>query len=382
MRLLFVTKSLTFLGGGAERILADVTGALAERGHEVMIATFDALGAESFYPLSDRVAFHRLGVGDIKIPTGIVTLGRRAWALRRFTRTARPDLAIGFLHSSYVPLAVALANSKAPVIASEHIVFEHYRDLPVQRVALRTIVPLVCAMTAVSESMRSTFPRAMQRKMRVIPNPISQAREYADVIGGRRKTLLSVGRLEKQKDQATLVSAFGLIADQFPEWTLRIAGEGALRANLERQVRSLGLGSRVELPGAVRNIGREYAAAQLFVLPSLYESFGLATAEALSHGLPAVGFAECPGTNDLIEDGVNGLLARGVGSPQPLAQALAQLMSSPDLRVRMTRTGPPSVAHFSLEAIADRWEELLRENSRRRDLDRRAPEARPIRPGS
>jgi glycosyltransferase involved in cell wall biosynthesis len=365
---MFVTKSLGFLGGGAEHVLVDVAGGLAERGHEVTIATFDAAGAESFYPLSDKVAFCRLGVGDTLVRTGVTALARRSKALQRFANELNPDVAVGFLNSSYVPLAFALATSHVPVIASEHIVFGHYRSHPVQRLALRTIVPLVSAVTAVTDSMRLSFPPAVRSMMHVIPNPISEARELADAVGGARKTLLSVGRLEPQKDHATLVSAFGAIAEGHRDWNLRIVGDGALRQALETQARSIGLQKRVELPGAVKNISSEYAAAQLFVMPSLYESFGLATAEALSHGLPAVGFADCPGTNLLIQDGINGILAPGRGSADRLAEALNELMSSPGLRARMGRAAPQTVGHFGLDVVVDGWEELLRRTARRADL--------------
>jgi glycosyltransferase involved in cell wall biosynthesis len=181
----------------------------------------------------------------------------------------------------------------------------------------------------------------------------------ADAVGGARKTLLSVGRLEPQKDHKTLITAFGMIADRYPDWQLRIVGEGMLRGALEGQARSLGLGDRIEFPGAVREISAEYASAQLFVMPSLYESFGLATAEALSHGLPAIGFADCPGTNDLIKDRVNGLLAPSRGSAEMLSKSLERLMSSPNLRTSMAEVAPQTVAQFKLHAVVDRWEALL-----------------------
>jgi glycosyltransferase involved in cell wall biosynthesis len=370
MRVLLVTKSLSFLGGGAERILVDVAGGLADRGHEVAIATFDEKHAESFYPLSKKVAFCRLSVGNTLVQTGLIALGLRARALQRFAKTLKPDVAVGFLHSSYVPLSLGLANSNVPVIASEHIVFTHYGSLPVQRLALRMIVPLVRAVTAVTETMRSSFPPAMRSKMHVIPNPISQSHKLADVVGGAQKTLLSVGRLEPQKDHATLIAAFSMIAEEFPDWILRIVGEGSLRGTLERQARSLGLQRRVELPGSVRDIAQEYVSAQLFVMPSLYESFGLATAEALSHGLPAIGFADCPGTNDLIEDGLNGVLAVGRGSAEGLAAALARLMSSSDLRVQLGCAAPQTVSQFKLDVVLDRWEQLLHQTARQTALGR------------
>jgi glycosyltransferase involved in cell wall biosynthesis len=95
-------------------------------------------------------------------------------------------------------------------------------------------------------------------------------------------------------------------------------------------------------------------------MPSIYESFGLATAEALAFRVPAVGFADCPGTNELIQDGRNGILVGGPDAVHALAEGLSRLMDSAPLRAQLGQAGPDSVRRFSLAAVADRWEEVLR----------------------
>lgn len=183
--------------------------------------------------------------------------------------------------------------------------------------------------------------------------------KLADPVGGDCKTILSVGRLFPQKDQKVLIDAFARVAVRFPEWRLRLFGDGPLRSDLEAQVERAGLADRVELPGKSDDISAEYSSAQMFVLPSLYESFGLATAEALVHGLPAVGFADCPGTNELIEHDVNGRLAGGGDRVGALAAEMAALMESPELRARLAANGPRSMARFGIASVADRWEDVL-----------------------
>jgi glycosyltransferase involved in cell wall biosynthesis len=236
---------------------------------------------------------------------------------------------------------------------------DHYRARPFERLALRMALPLYARMTAISEAVRASFPPTLRRQMTVIPNPVPVARRLADPVGGATKILLNVGRLSREKDQGTLIEAFASMADAHPDWTLRIVGDGPLRPMLESVVRDRGLESRVQLPGAVSGIAHEYESAQLFAMPSLYESFGLATAEALAHGLPAVGFADCPGTNELIENEVNGLLVPAGDRVVRLAAALGRLLDNPALRRRLGEAGPPSVARFSVDAIVDQWEELL-----------------------
>jgi glycosyltransferase involved in cell wall biosynthesis len=266
------------------------------------------------------------------------------------------------MHSAYIPLGLALLGSGIPVVASEHIAYDHYRTRPLQAALLRLTPLLVRAVTVISPAIRNGFPPMLRRRMAVIPNPVGmQGRRAADLSGeaGPMKTLLSVGRLEEQKDHRTLIDAFARIASGFPDWRLRIVGEGGLRSNLEAQVERLGMADRISLPGATSDIEEEYAAAQLFAMPSSYESFGLATAEALSHGLPVVGFADCPGTNELIQDGVNGLLVQGPDRAAALAEGLADLMSSSARRKELGVAGTASMSDFAPERVADRWEKLL-----------------------
>ncbi len=362
MRLLFAIKTLALAGGGTERVLADLTSALAQRGHAVTVLTFDRHGIEPFYTFERTVRRVALGIGEVGRGTRPSEAARRVLALRRLAKEVKPDVAVGFMHSAYIPLGLALVGTGVPVIASEHIAYDHYRTRPLQAALLRLTPSLARAITVLSPAIRDGFPPSLRRRMVVVPNPVSaQDRRPADVSGDGRpqRTLLAVGRLEEQKDHRTLIGAFGRIAGDFPDWRLRIVGEGSLRGELEAQVARLGLDGRIGLPGATTRIDDEYVAAQLFAMPSSYESFGLTTAEALSHGLPVVGFADCPGTNELIRDEVNGLLVAGADREAALATGLAALMASAERRRLLAAAAPASIDGFALARVVDLWEQLL-----------------------
>jgi glycosyltransferase involved in cell wall biosynthesis len=360
MKLLFVIKALSLHGGGAERVLAEVTAGLAARGHEVTVASFDIPDSVDFYPFEAPIRRVRLGIGSSDKRSGLRQTVQRIGALRVLARREKPDVAIGFMHSAYIPLGLALTGTAVPAVASEHIVYSHYDGRRAERALLGVIPRFLHSITAISEEMRSGFPKKVRGKMTIVPNPVGAAAgSRAAVRGGPEKVVLTVGRLEEQKDQRTLIAAFGQIAARFPNWRLRILGEGVLRPELEAQVAALGLGDRIALPGATADIGAEYAGAQLFAMPSTYESFGLATAEAMAHGVPAVGFADCPGTNELIVDGENGLLVSGGDRAAALADGMARLMASDQERVRMGAAAPAAIAAFAPERIVERWEKLL-----------------------
>lgn len=363
MKILFAIKSLQAAGGGAERVLSEIASGLAARGHEITVLTYDPPGGQSWYSLHPAIEWVTIEIGDSQSPARLYETARRMLALRQRVREIGPKVVVGFMHSMFIPLGLAIAGAGIPLIASEHIVPDHYKARPLQGLLLRLTPWLTERITVVSDQALAAYPVPLRTYMSVVPNPVSVGcSELADVAGPAhgRKTLLAVGRLAAQKDHAALIDAFALIRDCVPDWDLRIAGEGELRGELETRIANHGLGTRVHLPGNIRDISREYASAQLFVMPSLYESQGLATSEALAHGLPAVGFADCPGTNTLIKAGRNGVLVEpGENRPRALAEALLHLMQDGEARRRLVPTGGPTT-EYDLEKVLAKWEELLR----------------------
>jgi len=145
---------------------------------------------------------------------------------------------------------------------------------------------------------------------------------------------------------------------------LRIVGDGELRGELEEQIRELGLERRVELPGFSSDIWREYRNASFFVSPSTYESFGLATAEALQSGVPAVAFEDCPGTNVLIQNNIDGILVNESRNRiEALSIALRQLMAAPEEIERLSHAGARRLDAYSLPRVLDKWECILRDTA-------------------
>ena len=199
--------------------------------------------------------------------------------------------------------------------------------------------------------------------MSIILNPVSiKFRKKADVLAsGKRKLLLAVGSLRKQKNFLTLIEAFRKVVDSCPEWDLRIVGEGEEREALTRRISELGLGGRVVLPGATNDIRAEYENAQLYVNASLYESQGLTTVEAIVHGLPAIGFEDCPGTNEIIQNNFNGILVpANIDTVSTLAVELIRMMGGDKLRVRMGKAGLGKYVIPAPEVVIQKWITLLK----------------------
>ncbi|MBK9585573.1 MAG: glycosyltransferase family 4 protein [Alphaproteobacteria bacterium] len=362
MKLMFVIKTMTHGTGGAERVLSQITSELCGLGHEVSLVTFDSLGQKPFYALDERIRRIDLGLGDPQKKSGVAITLKRISALRRTARSEQPDAVIAFMHSAFVPAAFAFVGTGIPVIGSEHIVPAYYDRRKLEFAFFLFSLPFLRKITVVSKKIRDSYPAFARRKMVVVPNPVKRPLPGLEGLRDltKRPVILNVGRLDPQKDQETLIRAFSALTPRFPDWDLRIIGEGGLRPELENLISELNLKGRVFLPGLSGDIDREYAAASLFVIPSRYEAFGLATAEAMTYGIPAIGFADCPGTNEIIEDGHNGLLAKGEHRVNALAEFMEKLMKSKEYRKQLGEKASVSHAQLTPESIARLWDDFLR----------------------
>lgn len=366
MKLLFVIKRLEATAGGAERIFCSLCSELASRGHDVTILTFDHQGSKAFFKLHPSITKLDLAIGKSAKPAGFFETFKRIWRLRREIYLLRPDVIVGFMHSMYVPVAFSAIGSRIAVVGSEHIVPEHYRTRLMQYLLLQLSACFMFKITVVSEKIRTQYPKIVRDKMTVIPNMVEiSVKTPKSGIAENKPTILSVGRLDPQKDHATLIHAFAMISKQFPNWQLRIIGDGYLRPKLEELIIDLELQNKVNIIGSTKKIEDEYHAADMFVIPSRYEAFGLVTAEAMSCGLPVIGFADCPGTNELIVSGHTGILVSASGDrASALSTEMSDLIANPSQRTKLGEAACSSMqASHSRSEICNLWEDLLKSAS-------------------
>lgn len=369
MQLMFAARMIGGMAGGVERMIITVMNALVARGHEVDLFTWDLFGAEAFYPMAPEITWHRLDMGSPCVKASKKLMWRRAHAIRNLVRRRRPEVLVCFQDGPFFAIKAYTLGLGIPVVAAErnaparfdHLSAGRHRWLIFQALRLSACIAIQC------ESYRALYPAFLRNRLACIPNPVvrtvCRARPDACNPDGRFR-LLSVGRLGYQKNYSLLVEAFVRIAPIFPDWDLAIIGEGEDRSQLESLVTQHSLERRVTLPGVTKSITAWYASAQLFCLPSRWEGFPNALAEALAHGLPAVGFAGCAGVRDLIVDGSNGLLANGNGDINSLILSLTALMRDPVLRASMGLMAVDSVRPFDPQTIFSRWEQLLSEIAR------------------
>jgi GalNAc-alpha-(1->4)-GalNAc-alpha-(1->3)-diNAcBac-PP-undecaprenol alpha-1,4-N-acetyl-D-galactosaminyltransferase len=364
MRLMFAARSIDRMAGGVERMIIMIMNAMVARGHTVDLLTWDLCGSEAFFPMSQTIAWHRLNIGDPSTKASGKLIRERAVAIRRLVRERQPQVIVCFQDGPFLAMRAYTLGLGIPVIAAERNAptrFDHtrigrHRNLIFQCLRLAARIVIQC------ESYRDLYPRFLRGRIVCIPNPVLPATLHArpDTPNSKgRFRLLSVGRLGYQKNYRVLIDAFAQLAPMFPDWDLVVVGDGEERGRLKALIAEHSLGHRVTLPGVSPSIESWYASSQLFSLSSRWEGFPNALAEALAHGLPAVGFVGCAGMSDLITHGSNGFLADGNGDATSLAVALRSLMSDAALRASMGRAAVDSMSAFKPDAIFAMWEQLF-----------------------
>jgi glycosyltransferase involved in cell wall biosynthesis len=173
----------------------------------------------------------------------------------------------------------------------------------------------------------------------------------------RDPLLLVVGRLEPQKGHHVLLDALPAVCREFHRARLVCVGDGALRSELESKVHSLGLQESVRFVGYQSNIPDWLAAADITLLPSLYEGLPLTAVESLAAGKPMVATA-VDGTPEVVIDERTGLVVPP-GNASLLADAICRLLREPELRRRLGAAGRKWVEeHFSAERQIFETQEL------------------------
>jgi len=215
-------------------------------------------------------------------------------------------------------------------------------------------------------------------RIRAIPNgveippddPAARGRIRAELGLGAAPVLMATSRLHPQKGHRHLLDAFALLRASFPALRLAVVGDGSERQNLEEQARQLGLADSVAFTGFRADVADLLRAADLFVLPSLREGLPNTALEAMAAALPVVATA-VDGVPEAVVAGETGLLVPP-GNAARLRDAVARLLTEPDLAARMGRAGRERVReHFALErTLADSVAYCLETRDTRRSRQR------------
>ncbi|MCR5050210.1 MAG: glycosyltransferase [Paludibacteraceae bacterium] len=224
------------------------------------------------------------------------------------------------------------------------------------RQLVRAVKPLE-RLVVLTEKDKADWEKEGCSNVMVIPNPCCLDMQHVADCTARKKIVLAVGRLHEQKGFDLLLHAWKPIENNYPDWMLRIVGEGPQQDVLEKQIRKLSL-HHVVLAGRTDNITKEYSNASLLVLSSRYEGFSLVLLEAMWCGLPCVAF-DCPqGPSELLADHRGWLVPSG--DIFSLSKQIEYTMTHPgEASKRAQKAQMYAYNTYSESNIMYRWKKLL-----------------------
>ena len=345
---------------GTERHMLDLARGVRGEGVSVALACP--------FPAALEEAARKEKLPVLTIQTrGLVDLA----AVRTLVRLLRAgEVDIVHAHNGRTALAAALAvrlAGRGRCVMTQHFLEPNHATQRGPKAALSKlahgwVTRQMSGIIAISEAARSAMlarREAPPGKITVIPNGIAapDAGLLAEAAATRRSLgialdaplVVCAARLEREKDVASLVEAMSEVRAVVPAARCLIAGDGSRRRTLEEQVQRLGLEDVVRLLGFRPDAPALIAAADLFVLPSLAEPFGLALLEAMALGKPVVA-TRAGGPLEIVEDGETGLLVPA-SSPDILAGAIQRLLADPAAARWLGENG---LARFRDRFTADR----------------------------
>lgn len=348
------SKKITFIlgsmgKGGAERVISILANAYAEKGwHVNIIMLLEDRCDYTLHPNVELIAFANKNISRIKqVPSWIIKI-------RKHVRQNKPDKIVSFVARINIITLLACAGLKSDIIISERNDPKSDGRSEIIRFSTYLLYPLSKKIIFQTKWAQSCFPKNIREKSRIIYNPISIA---CIAKKNNSKKIVTVGRLAEQKNHILLIDAFAKISEIHSEYTLHIFGEGNLRDLLRRKIHELNLQDRVVLEGNVSNIHERISDAEMFVLSSDYEGLSNALLEALMMGLPCIS-TDCAGSNEVIKDGVNGLLVP-VKNLNLLANAIERIIKDKDLANLLSMNAEKDSIKFNSENVIEQWGEVI-----------------------
>jgi len=375
-------------GGGAERVATVLANSFVQLGHEVVFATNKRRSDEPLvYPVDERVKLCKCYERCLEPRRNRVLRSlidkcsaiRKAYyflsyrldpyiTLRRVIAREKPAVVVGFMHTASFQALIASLGIDTVVISSEHNSFERPVDMPMSRKSyffkffVNRCFRAVTVLTAADK-------RIAQRKLRnvyVMPNPLSL--RALDAVGAelRPRRIVAAGRLDVwyYKGFDLLIAAWGRIAHKCKGWSLEIAGQGSddSVACLRSLIKQNHVEGSVVLSGFHKDMSAVFRRAEIFVLSSRCEAFGMVLIEAMSQGCACVACDYNGRQREIVRSDSEGIVIEP-GSVEALSGAMLHLIGNDAYRAEVRERGLLRSSAYEASGIARRWLDLFEELS-------------------
>lgn len=352
MKILFCCGTLN--QGGAERVISILASELSKQGHEVEVLLYYKSDICFEFPNDVKISFDEDYIGESSFIKHIY------WR-RDYIRKSTPDIVLSFLAPFNMINIIATLGLKVPIIVADrndprkvprHFLIRQIRNL---------LYTFADGIVLQNNSNKNYFSKRIIEKSCVISNPLNLGCYTGAALNvkDKKKEIVSVARVIRQKNPLMLLKAFNEIKDEFPEHKLVYYGSGDLISDLKNQAKKMGISQRVCLNGGTKDVFKKIYKADLFVLTSDYEGMPNALMEAMCIGLPVIS-TKVSGAKDMIRDGSNGFLVECNDYLQ-LASKMRILLSNSDLKFKFGKEAVELYKNFDTNIIINQWMSFMKE---------------------
>ena len=271
--------------GGAQKNFTFVANILARNDFDLSILKFN--NEESFFKINNNIKIYNLNLlhKSKNIFQKITYNIYRIFQIRRFIKKQCPNIIISFMNQTNILTILASMMTNSKVIISERNNPKKQPDHFFWKL-LRFFIYKKANLLVVNsqEALHYYQKNLLNKNIKLINNPI----EYKGTYRSKKKIILSVSRLHRQKSLETLLFAFSKFIQKNKSWKLIIIGKGEEDVKLKKISKELFIENKVSWINQTKDIDKYYKIAQIFCLTSRYEGFSNSLLEALSHNLNCV----------------------------------------------------------------------------------------------
>lgn len=378
--------------GGAERVAIELANELYLSGYTVELIHYENSNEPPAFPLNKNIIYKNIKSGNkfqlkhllhmsssLLVSLLQLNFSKIAWSFKYRLMISRlkshyttPDncVIISLLPNTFpyvIEATKSLSNKK--VIASTHNVpekdfedksrwekskYDRYFRLQSLKECYRT--------TILMPSFQFFFKSKGITNTQIIANMIcmpGSKPKHQD--STNELTFISAGRFVPHKRMHYIIQAFALLYKSNSKCRLILCGDGPELNKCKNLAASLNLQNAILFTGHTKNIASFYTQSNIFITASSYEGFGLATVEAFSYGLPAIGFSDCQGTNEIITNNHNGLLVLSGDPATNLYNGMLNLSNNSILRNTCSINAYESYLNYTPNRILPKWKSIINE---------------------
>ena len=344
--------------GGAQRVMVNLAGYLAKEGIETVLVT-DVLYDEKRPQYDVPINIRRKSLSDSLSGNPVKKNINRILGLRKIIKEEKPETVLSFLGRPNITMLLAARGLNVRKIVSvRNDPHKEYGSSGLRQKFIGWLFQKADGVDFQTKDAAQYFPELVRKRSAIILNPVDE-KFFKAKRESKTRNIITVGRLEKQKNHKLLISAFSKVAEDIPEDNLLICGDGPLKEELELYAENLSLNNRVVFKGNIPNIEEELSRASLFVLSSDWEGLPNALMEAMAVGVPVVSTnCPCGGPRTLIRRNNEGILV-SCGDVDAMTSAIQIIMRDKKLQSEMSKHEKKRSEDFFPEKVFNQWKEYL-----------------------